>query len=174
LTHFGLGIETAPLHHVPSQDDDKHPQDRSHGQRHGNAHAVPHAGNRDLIGKDRIDLGGVHRTAAGEQEDERKAVKRPDRREQRHHDQHVSQSWQGNVQKLAPLGGAIDGRRLIELLVNGLEAGQQVDGEKGNPFPQVDHDQSGQRCVHTRQEGCGFVQQTNADEAAVEPTIERV
>ena len=61
-------------------------------------------------------------------------------REQHHDHGHGQQQRPGDVPEPLPRLGAVDGGGLVEFGTDGLQAGEQADGEERHPAPDVDDD----------------------------------
>ena len=94
----------------------------------------------DLIGVGGEQVRGVGRSAAGHHVDDLEVGERLDHREQHHDHGHRQQQRPGDVPEPLPGLGAVDGGGLVELGADGLQPGEQADGEERHAAPDVDDD----------------------------------
>jgi hypothetical protein len=125
---------------VPQLGDDQQAEERQHVQRDGRALSQTAALHANLKRQRGEEVGRVRRSTAGEHLDDLEVGKRLDDGKQHDDRQYRHQQRDGNVPETVHGMRAVDAGSLVQVLRDGLEAGQQRDGEKGRPAPDVDGD----------------------------------
>ena len=98
------------------------------------------AGDGALEGERRHQVGGVHRAAAGQHVDELEVGEGEEHREGHHHRDDRREQRQGDPPEALPRGGAVERRRLVQRLRDGLQPGEERDRDEGHAAPDVGGD----------------------------------
>ena len=132
-------VEVAQVE-LRGDDHDDHHQDSVRGRAPG-----VEAEERDLVDVERQRLGRAARAALGEDVDQVEEAEGLDRPEHHRDQQQRPHQRERDPAELEPLRGAVDLRRLVEVLRHRGQAGERDQHDERRPLPGVDDDQRQQR-----------------------------
>ena len=131
------GFDAADVEQLHDHDDE---QEREHRERDRGTLGQQPGADAELVGVGREQVRSVGRSAAGHDVDQLEVGEGLDDREQHDHQRDRHEQRPGDVPEALPGAGAVDGGGLVELGTDGLQAGQQGDGEERHAAPDVDDD----------------------------------
>ena len=137
---------------VDQKQDGEDRQDREHVERDRRALADVRCRQPDLVGIGAEDVGRVGRPALGQDVDQLEIGKGPDDGEQGGDQDDPSDGRDRDMKEPLPGVRAVDGRRLVQLLGDGLKSRQDRDGEERDATPDVGQADRGDRQVGIAQE----------------------
>src|SRR5581483_4258968 len=117
---------------------------------------------RDAVQIHRDELGLIPRTPASHAHHEVKRFQRLNRTEQNGDEQKRHHLRQRDVPKLEPRARAVNCRRLIQIIGNRIQTGQDEQHDEWTPHPYVYEDDTGEREIGNR-----LVEQTTADDIQI-------